>query len=66
MRVELADELREPGPARSAAITAIAATLKRDLYVCQDRGRIVAARALDAALEAAERALHPPPSPGDP
>lgn len=43
-------DLREPGPLRSAAITAAAASLKRDVGVCGDRARAAAGRAIDAAL----------------
>lgn len=52
--VEL-DTLRRPGRQRTLAVHAIASTLNRDLYVCRDRARVVAARALDAALDALER-----------
>jgi hypothetical protein len=53
-------EYREPGPRRSAAVTAIAVVLKRDLYVCGDRARIVAGHVLDAALDELERAATTP------
>lgn len=56
--------LARPGPARSAAVQAIASTLNRDLRVCRDRGTVVAARALDAAVQAALDASRP--TPGDP
>lgn len=53
------DEYRQPGPRRSAAATAIAVVLKRDLYVCGDRARIVAGHVLDATLDELERATTP-------
>lgn len=48
------DDLRRPGPIRSAALAAAASSLRADLSVCRDRSRIAAARMLDRALDAAD------------
>lgn len=63
------EQLREPGPARSAATAAIVGTLRMDLTVCRDRAEAIAPRILDRALDAADatRPLAPrrpsPPTP---
>jgi hypothetical protein len=48
-------ELERPGPARARALAAGAAALRTETGLCGDRGRAVAQRTLDAALEAARR-----------
>lgn len=52
-------QLQTPGPARAAATAAIARELLMGLSVCGDRGRALAARLLDAGLQAAERTETP-------
>lgn len=48
-------DLQAPGPARAAATAAIARELLMGIGLCGDRGRALAARILDAGLQAAER-----------
>lgn len=51
------DELRQPGPARAAALGAAAGSLQMDLAVCGDRGRAIATRMLDRAIAAAQEVV---------
>jgi hypothetical protein len=48
-------DLTAPGPARSRALRAMRASLKRDVGLCGDRCAGAAQNALDAGLRAAQR-----------
>lgn len=52
----LARALADPGPARSAALDVMHATLRREIGVCGDRARIALGKALTRAVEAGEAA----------
>lgn len=46
-----------PGPARSAAATAMTAELRMGLGLCPDRGEVLARRLLDVGVQAAAAEL---------
>jgi hypothetical protein len=46
--------LRDPGPTRSRAVTAVASELKMSLGVCGDRCQAIAGRVLDRVADSIE------------
>lgn len=53
LNAELVELITTPGPVRSAAVRAAAASLRMDVGLCGDRARAAAAHALDKGLLAA-------------